>query len=293
MSRIAHATALRTLAAAGLIATAPLAATALDFTVMQYGKGDLTTAQSEFADLIGPNWLFAVTEDFEGTLKNDAGDTVSAPSQIGPDNTASLTTAVGSFTTLNGKDGRATTAGTGNTAIDTSGGKDDAERGRNLSIRQDGDNQPNGGRQNTSVADYADIDSNDHDTYLDSNDTLGMKWTAGVTDGSGSARAFDRLLFTLTDPADQGKTLTISAGGYTETHEILPRQPNGEIFNVLIAFSDTVTGAEISLEKSGLKDGFSIDNVTVGAVPLPAAAWLLMVASGGLIAAKRRAARAG
>lgn len=64
-----------------------------------------------------------------------------------------------------------------------------------------------------------------------------MQWIAQTGDGDGNPREFDRLLFTLTNPADEGKALTI------------------------------------------------------GAVPLPAAAWLLMVASGGPIAAKCRSAR--
>lgn len=265
------------LCSAVAIALAPISASALDFTVNQFARSDLSGAQSNFADLIGPNWLFTVAEDFEG---------FSGPRQIGPDHTESLSTSVGSFTTLNGKpldpdDSasaiRSTTPGSGSTAIDTSGGKNDDERGRNLSIRQNEDSQPNGGRQNTSSGD-------DDKTYLDSNDTLGMQWTASDAGG----RMFDRLLFTLTDPSDQGKTLTISANGFTQIHTIAPRQPNGEIFNVLIGFSERLESATVWLEKSGRNDGFSIDNATIGAVPLPAAAWLLMFASGSLIAAKRR-----
>ncbi len=104
--------------------------------------------------------------------------------------------------------------------------------------------------------------------------------------------AFDRLLFTLTDPSDQGKTLTISASGlHADLHDRNPTEPNGEIFNVLIGFSSAVTGATISLAKNGVNDGFSIDNATIGAVPLPAAAWLLLGVSGALVAAKRRSAR--
>ena len=180
---------------------------------------------------------------------------------------------MGSFTTLGGK-------GSGSTAVDVNNQKvDNATRGLNLSIRQNGDGLDQGGRQNTSVG-------TGHETYLDSNDTLGIKWMA-----SAGGTAFDRLLFTLTDPSDQGKTLTISAAGFTQKFTIAPRQPNGEIFNVLIGFSSAVTGATISLAKSGLNDGFSIDNATIGAVPLPAAAWLLLGVSGALVAAKRRSAR--
>ena len=259
------------LLAAVTLCLAPQAASALQFTVNQFVRSNLAAAQADFAALIGPDWTFAVTEGFESTGR--------PVGQIGVDSAASLSTSVGSFTTLGGK-------GTGTTAIgvaDADNGFDasrtDADRGLNLSIRQNTDNDDNGGRQNTSGG-------LGHVTYLDSNDTLGMKWTASL-----GGTAFDRLVFTLTDPTDQGKTLTISAAGHTGSFTIAPPKSNGSIFNVLVAFSSTVTSAELSLAKSGVNDGFSIDNATIGAVPLPAAAWLLLAASGGLIAAKRRRER--
>ena len=116
-----------------------------------------------------------------------------------------------------------------------------------------------------------------------------IKWT--VVNSANPTLAFTQLLFTLTDPSDQGKTLTISASGFTQTYTLQPGQSNGRIFNVLIGFSSAVTGATVSLAKNGVNDGFSIDNATIGAVPLPAAAWLLLGVSGALVAAKRRSAR--
>ena len=296
-------------AAVAALASLPFSASALDFTVSQFASGQLgdTTgarnvdSRTDYAAIRDETMatIFA-TEDFEGFTNLG---------QIGEDYTASLSTAVGNFTTLNGKliDPEAssggstysTDAGSGTTAVDQNNrGRgatdvDNSKRGRNLSIRQNGDTDDNGnstdngGRQNTSFTNGNSTDGFTDDTYLDSNDTRGFRWVAKTANSD----HFDRLLFTLTDPSDQGKDLTISAGGFSETFEIKARQDNGEIFNVLIGFSTAVNEATISMAKTGLNDGFSVDNVTVGAVPLPAAAWLLIAASGGLIVAKRRQAK--
>ena len=295
-------------AAVAALASLPFNASALDFTVSQFASGQLgdTTgarnvdSRTDYAAIRGDTFatIFA-TEDFEGFT--DLG-------QIGENNIKSLETDVGQFTTLNGKDkdpddaskgSYSTDAGSGSTAVDQenrgrgASGVDNDERGRNLSIRQNGDKDvngdltDNGGRQNTSFTNGNSIDGFTDNTYLDSNDTRGFRWVAQTANND----LFDRLLFTLTDPSDQGKDLTISADGFSETFEIKARQNNGEIFNVLIGFSTAVNSATISMAKSGLNDGFSADNFSVGAVPLPAAAWLLLGVSGALVGAKRRSAR--
>jgi hypothetical protein len=261
----------KSLLAAGVIATIPLSANALGFTVTQFDRTALGASQTDYNSIKASRFdsIFA-TEDFEDFT--DPGQI--GLGQIGTDDTASLSTAVGSFTTLGGK-------GSGSTAVDVNNQKvDNATRGLNLSIRQNGDGIDQGGRQNTS-------DGVGDKNYLDSNDTNGIKWVASAAGGT----EFNRLLFTLTDPTDQGKKLTISANGFSETFTIAPREPNGEIFNVLIGFSDKVSSATISMAKNGVNDGFSFDNATIGAVPLPAAAWLLLGVSGALVAAKRRSAR--
>ena len=51
--------------AAAALALAPLSASALGFTVTQFSKNDLASAQADFAGLIGPNWAFSTTESFE------------------------------------------------------------------------------------------------------------------------------------------------------------------------------------------------------------------------------------
>lgn len=251
-------------AVVSMFASLPFSASALEFDMTQFKSDALADSQTDYSNIKAANiaTVFAI-EDFEGFAK---------VGQIGSVGTTKLTTAVGSFTTLGSR-------GSGNTAIDENNAKG-ANRGKNIAIRQNGDTHDNGGRQNTS------FNTSSDKTYLDSNDTLGFKWVA-----SAGGEMFDRLLFTLTDPGDSGKRLTISAVGFTETFTIAPGQRNGDIFNFLIAFSAPVSTATLSLAKSGTNDGFSIDNIIIGAVPLPAAAWLLLGVTGALFAAKRRSTR--
>jgi hypothetical protein len=66
-----------------------------------------------------------------------------------------------------------------------------------------------------------------------------------------------------------------------------PVNRNGNIELVTMAFSDFVTDVRINL-RSGAGDGFGLDNFTAAAVPLPAAAWMLLAGVGGLFAMRRR-----
>lgn len=285
-------------ASVGLMtALLPINASALNFTVTEFAIGNLSGAQTDFNNSIPSGWAFALTEDFEGF------DTVK---QIGPDSSTTLGTDVGTFSTINGKtiDGvdYASGQGSGSTAIDEFANDQGVNRGLNVAIRKNGDDPNNGGRQNTSFD--ADLNSGNftntnpsfdpHVTYLDSNDTNGIVWNARVANsdnGIAEDALFDRLLFTVTDPNDAGGTLTISASGFTETFTLNGNQDNGNIYNVLIGFSSKVDAAAVVLSKGVFNDGIGIDNTTIAAVPLPAAAWLLLGVSGALVAAKRRSAQ--
>lgn len=164
-----------------------------------------------------------------------------------------LASAVGSFTTLGGHGTGASVTGTGH----------------QLALR-DG---PNYGRMNTTAGGK---------TFLDSNDTLGLRWTVGLAGGA----MFDRIVFSLSDVADQGATLDILAGGSLLT--TLLGQANGAVNLVTIQFGSLVSAAEIRLSNSRTNDGFAIDDATVGAVPLPAGGLLLLSGLGGLALARRR-----
>jgi hypothetical protein len=174
---------------------------------------------------------------------------------------SALSTAVGSFATLGG-------AGTGQSVVGS---------GKNLAVR-DGtvfgrSNSTKGGAR-----------------FLDSNDTWGISWTA--TTGS----LFDRLVFVLTDVADQGVTWTMQVG---ETVTSLSGLGNGSRKIVSVLFDDSVSSAQLTFANMrrgvyATNDGFGIDDVAVNVapapVPLPAGVLLLTGALGILGLWRRRTA---
>lgn len=118
--------------------------------------------------------------------------------------------------------------------------------------------------------------------WLDSNDTFGIGWT--VSTGT----AFDVIAFMLSDAADVGATLTVSADG-TVLDQILNRA-NATRSLVVISFGAPVLTAGINLRNDRLNDGLGIDEALVGIapVPLPAGGLLLLSALGGVALVRRR-----
>lgn len=173
-------------------------------------------------------------------------------------------TAVGIFDTLGAR-------GTGGSVIGT---------GKDLAVRTKGRNHF--GRTNTTPGGQF---------YLDSNDTYGMAWAVGLEDGS----LFNSVAFSLSDGADQGAQLEITAMG--EVLDTFVGFPNASVKFVVISFEEMIDDALIrlsNLDGDGLRtnDGFAIDDATlaVAPIPVPAAGLLLLGALGGLgLRARRRA----
>jgi len=130
------------------------------------------------------------------------------------------------------------------------------------------------GRENTSVG---------GSQWLDSNDNAGISWNANLGGG-----LFNRLAFSLSDAADVGATLTVSADGNALTQFV--GQTNNTVDWIVISFASEVASADISLLNNIGNDGFGIDDVSVAAVPLPAGAALMLTGLGGLAIARRRKA---
>lgn len=178
-----------------------------------------------------------------------------------------FSTAVGDFVTLGGKGSGGTVKGS---AFDNTG-YGLALRTGNVHGRSN--QTPNGGAW-----------------YLDSNDTFGMEWTVKLAGG----KAFDRILFTLTDAADQKAFVRVldGEGGSDE----LITAADGAVKLVEIVFGSAVTEATVRIEnlisrnstETLTNDGFSVDGLQVAAVPLPAAGLLLATALGGICVAGRR-----
>ena len=124
--------------------------------------------------------------------------------------------------------------------------------------------------------------------FLDSNDTLGIVWNVVL----GAERMFDRLAFTVTDAAEFGNSMEITTPfGST----VISSAGGGLQRLVEIDFGQAVSSATITLShfkgnNQRTNDGFSIDDIAVGEVPLPASALLLIAGLAGLAAMRRRKA---
>ena len=125
--------------------------------------------------------------------------------------------------------------------------------------------------------------------WLDSNDTLGMRWEVKSKGG------FNALGFLLTDVADAGARFSIKVGDtlFSDLLGASGRLANGSIQFVRILLPATVTNLTVELRNSRRNDGFGIDRASVGRVapvPLPPAALLLVSAAAALVALRRRRA---
>ena len=194
------------------------------------------------------------TENFEGFGEGNVAD--------------GFSTAVGRFYSLGG-------TGTGGTVTNA----DFANDGSMLAVR---DGRVYGRRSTTS---YLTGDGSDQ-MFLDSNDTMGIKWTADIGGGM-----FNKLVLTLTDAADTGAIMEIVAGGMTYSFDGR-RDANKKL--IVIKLDEKVGSTDIlfrHLDKNGnlrTNDGFSLDDIAVSAVPLPASALLLLGGLAGFGAFARR-----
>lgn len=181
----------------------------------------------------------------------------------GEDNVANgFATSVGSFSTLGG-------TGTGGTVKKADFDND----GSQLAVR-DGNVY---GRKSTTAALSGDASD---DTFLDSNDTYGISWMVSL-----GGSMFNKLALTVTDAADVGAIMKIVVG--SDVYEI-SSLGNGAQKIVEIEFGGLVQIASVffgnwdSNGSTRLNDGFSIDDITVSKVPLPASALLLLGGLAGL-----------
>lgn len=180
-------------------------------------------------------------------------------------------TSVGAFETLGGK-------GSGGTIGDASFAND----GTKLAIREG-----NVYGRTSTTDEIAGLPEDRTGKFLDSNDTIGIKWDVALAGGS----MFSTILFTLTDATDVGAIMDITVGGVTRAISGLG---NGQSIMVLIELDTLVSSTVVTLrdrfadDDPFLNDGFSVDDVVVGVIPLPASALLLLGGLGGLGALGRR-----
>ena len=123
--------------------------------------------------------------------------------------------------------------------------------------------------------------------FLDSNDTYGIRWDVSL-----GGSMFDRILFSLTDAADSGARLVLSVAGAST---VISGLANGSQRLIDIDLGGSFSSASVFLTSTNAdlttlrrNDGFSIDDIAVSAVPLPASSLLLLGAIGGFAAMARR-----
>jgi hypothetical protein len=123
--------------------------------------------------------------------------------------------------------------------------------------------------------------------WLDSNDTLGMRWEV---EGVGK---FNALAFFVLDAADVGGRFSIKVGDTLYSDLAAGgRLGNGNVHFVRILLPEAVDSLTVELMHDRTNDGFGIDGVTVAnvaPVPLPPAAALLLPGLLALGALRRRA----
>lgn len=198
----------------------------------------------------------AIVEDFESFAEGNVAN--------------GFATSVGTFSTLGG-------TGSGGTVKYA----DFANDGSKLAVR-DGNVY---GRTSTTAALSGDRSD---DKFLDSNDTFGISWMVSL-----GGEKFNSLVLTLTDATDVGAIMRITVGEDTYAFSGLG---NAAKKIVEIDFDGPIETASIffgNWNRSGglkLNDGFSLDDIAVSEVPLPASALLLLGGLAGLGAMRRKKA---
>ena len=240
----------------GLAPQAQAASVTINLTQFAGTAAGLAGAKAAQTAFLGANTLKA-SESFEGFVGSPAADNGGAASHP---TTNPVKTAVGNFSSKKPDH-------CGGSCVTPSG--DLQVRAGNLGATSVF------GRFNTTAGGLS---------YLDSNDNSGMKWKIP---GDATIGAFDMLSFLLTDVDDVGKvTFNITAEGdaVASTGTLLGGNPgNGKISLVTMLFDASVANVTVGLNIDK-DDGFGIDDIEIGAspVPLPAAGLLLLGGLGGL-----------
>jgi hypothetical protein len=243
-----------------------VAAATVNVEIAAFARSDIANAQAAHAAFLAgaDAEVFGTGGHFGPSAEIKAHRTEAFAGHAAWDGSAGTTdpagTAVGSFASLGG-------TGTGSSAING---------GTGLEVRND--DPFRWGR--FSVLDPA-------GSWLDSNDTYGMRWDVG---GLG---AFNALTFFLTDVADVGAKFSLRVGDTLYDNLIGGdgRTANGTIHWVRILLDEAVSSLVVELRHDRLNDGFGIDGVTiahVAPIPVPPAAALMVSGVIVLVGLRRR-----
>jgi hypothetical protein len=255
----------KALGVAAAIALSPMAASAatVDITFQNFGAGNpppaanITTAKAALATFMGSTTI-AGGEDFEGFTNCPAAVCASAD-----DTTPIVSSNVGDFYRIGGA---------------TGSGQSQVVPTDDIVVRQ---NNPT----NT----FSRYDVVGGHNWLDSNDHEGIRWE--IPGAASGLSEILKIAFFLTDVDDVGNIAfeINTVGGDVVSQNIFGavQGNDGGLDLVTMSFSTPVDIATIRMT-SGTNDGFGIDGIQVGVVPLPAAGWLMIAGLGGLAALRRR-----
>lgn len=215
---------------------------------------DAATAEAHFLSTLHSH----VTEDFDNLPLHGFSQTGNSNSQLNwVDTATSFTTSVGEFVLV------------------TPGDTDplDAERSTELKIENSST-----GEEGREVASK---------NWLDSNDARVVEWNISI-----GGAPFNALGFYLADANDQGARLLLKLTDGSEvdaTYQLTSALPNGSIKYVTLTSDVSISSATLIFDTGNKgRDGWGVDNVTVGTVPEPGTLLLLGLGLLGLGAARRR-----
>lgn len=215
---------------------------------------DAAAAEALFISQLGSH----VTEDFENLPLHGFSQTGTGNHQLDwVDTAVTFQTSVGDFTLV------------------TPGGTNAGDTERSTELKIENASTGEDGREVASG------------NWLDSNDAKKVQWDISI-----GGSPFNALGFYLADANDQGARLILKLTDGTEidaTYQLTTALPNGNIKYITIKSDVSISSASLIFDnKYTPRDGWGIDNVTVGQVPEPGTLLLLGLGLLGLGAARRR-----
>jgi len=199
-----------------------------------------------------------VTEDFENLPLHGFAQTVKNNHQLSWVDTAkTFYTSVGNFT------------------LTTPGGTNAGDTERSTELKIENRFTGEDGRQ---IA---------HGNWLDSNDARKVTWDISI-----GGAPFNAIGFYLADANDQGARLILKLTDGSEvdaTYQLTSALPDGNIKYITLTSTVAITSATLIFDNGyAARDGWGIDDVTVGKLPEPGTLLLLGLGLLGLGIARRR-----
>lgn len=214
---------------------------------------DAAAAEALFLSQLGSH----VTEDFENLPLHGFAQSHSNDQLAWVDTATTFQTSVGDFTLV------------------TPGGTNAGDTERSTELKIENSSTGEDGREVASG------------NWLDSNDAKKVQWNISI-----GGAPFNAIGFYLADANDQGARLILKLTDGSEvdaTYQLTSALPNGNIKYITLTSDVSISSASLIFDTGyAARDGWGIDNVTVGQVPEPGTLLLLGLGLLGLGAARRR-----